>query len=179
MAWREFDARYGDLILRYCRSRGLQHSDAEDVRQIVMMNLARALPGFEYSPQRGRFRSYLGRVVRNAVIHFASRPNGQTRALDSGVLATTPAPDSTTDDAQWDVEWVRHHYRLAMQTVRATFEPRSVEAFDRLLAGESVAQVAGEFSMTDQAVHKVKQRIRERLRELIAEQIRQEDDPNG
>ena len=39
-AWREFDARYRDLILRYCRRKGLQPSDAEYVRQIVMLNLA-------------------------------------------------------------------------------------------------------------------------------------------
>ena len=42
-SWREFDSRYRELILRFCRRRGLQQSDAEDVRQIVMLNLARAL----------------------------------------------------------------------------------------------------------------------------------------
>jgi hypothetical protein len=33
--------------------------------------------------------------------------------------------------------------------------------------------------MSEQAVHKIKQRIRDRLRELIAVQIRDEDDING
>ncbi len=51
-AWREFDARYGELVLRYCLSRGLQHSDGEDVRQMVMLSLSRTLRSFEYSPRR-------------------------------------------------------------------------------------------------------------------------------
>ena len=74
-AWREFEAKYHELLLRYCRARGLQRSDAEDVRQIVMMNLAKFLRNFDYSPEKGGFRSYLGRVVRNSISRHFSRPN--------------------------------------------------------------------------------------------------------
>ena len=35
-AWREFDAAYSELIVRYCRRLGLQLADAEDVRQLVL-----------------------------------------------------------------------------------------------------------------------------------------------
>lgn len=31
------------MLLRYCLARGLQRADAEDVRQIVMLNLAKSL----------------------------------------------------------------------------------------------------------------------------------------
>ncbi|MDA0666364.1 MAG: hypothetical protein O3A95_09370 [Planctomycetota bacterium] len=55
-AWNEFDDTYRGLILGYCRRRGLQHGDAEDVRQMVMMNLSKAAQGsFAYNPERGRF----------------------------------------------------------------------------------------------------------------------------
>src|SRR5262245_43365444 len=86
-AWRDFDDRYGALIVHYCRACGLQHSDAEDVRQVVMLNLARSLPNFRYSRERGRFRSYLGRVVRNAVSQHLSRPNRRGLPLDDEVMA--------------------------------------------------------------------------------------------
>ncbi len=74
-AWREFEVKYRELLLRYCRARGLQQSDAEDVRQLVMMNLAKFLRNFDYSSEKGRFRSYLGRVVRNSISRYFSRPN--------------------------------------------------------------------------------------------------------
>ncbi len=179
LAWREFDAKYRELILRYCRARGLQLSDAEDVRQICMTNLAKSLRNFEYSPERGRFRGYLGQVVRSGITRHFSRPESRARALDTGVLATVEASDAELTDDLWEQEWIRHHYRLAMKTVRETFEARSLEIFDRLLAGDSVATVAVGFDTTAQAVHKIKQRVRDRLTGLIATQIREEDEPNG
>ena len=175
-SWREFDAKYRELILRYCRARGLQTSDAEDVRQIAMANLAKSLRSFEYKPARGRFRGYLGQVVRSAISRHFKRPDTQARALDTSVLVTVEADDAGDADEVWEREWVRHHYRLAMQTVRAAFDPNSVQMFDRLLAGDSVSRLASDFQTTTQAVHKVKQRIRDRLKELIADQIKEEDD---
>jgi RNA polymerase sigma factor (sigma-70 family) len=175
-AWREFDAKYRELILRYCRARGLQTSDAEDVRQIAMVNLAKSLRSFEYKPARGRFRGYLGQVVRSAISRHFARPNAQAKALDTHVLVTVVADDAGQADEVWECEWVRHHYRLAMQSVRTSFDPKSVQMFDRLLAGDDVSRVATDFQTTSQAVHKVKQRIRDRLKELIAAQVREEDD---
>ena len=74
-SWRQFDAKYRELILRYCRARGLQTSDAEDVRQIAMANLAKSLRSFEYKLTRGRFRGYLGQVVRSAISRHFKRPD--------------------------------------------------------------------------------------------------------
>jgi DNA-directed RNA polymerase specialized sigma24 family protein len=74
---------------------------------------------------------------------------------------------------------VNHHYSRAMLTIRETFEPRSVEVFDRLLGGEGVEEVGASFGLSVQAVHKIKQRIRDRLKQLIALQIREENDPDG
>lgn len=178
-SWREFDAKYRELILRYCRARGLQTSDAEDVRQIAMANLAKSLRSFEYKPARGRFRGYLGQVVRSAISRCFKRPNPQARALDTNILAAVEADDGGQTDEVWEREWVRHHYRQAMLTVRNAFDPKSVQMFDRLLAGDGVGQVASNFQTTTQAVHKVKQRIRDRLKELIADQIKEEDDDGG
>jgi RNA polymerase sigma-70 factor (ECF subfamily) len=178
-AWREFEAKYRDLLLRYCRARGLQQSDAEDVRQLVMMNLAKALRNFEYAAEKGRFRSYLGRIVRNAISQHFSRPNIPGGGLDTAVMAVVPSSDADASDALWEEEWINHHYRLAMKAIRETFDPRSVEVFDRLVNGERVASIAESSGMSIQAVHKVKQRIRNRMQELIAAQIREEDQPDG
>jgi len=178
-AWREFDARYRELILRYALARGLQHSDAQDVHQIAMLSLSKSLRNFHYTAQRGRFRDYLGQVVRSALSrHFAS-PKPASAALDSSVLASVPAEDGAAADSLWEQEWVNHHYRVAMRVIRETFEPRSVALFEHLLAGAGVEEVAAAHGTTTQAVHKVKQRIRERMKELIALQIHEEDQPDA
>lgn len=177
-AWREFDARYGALIVRYCHSRGLQFSDAEDVRQIVMLNLAKGLTGFRYDPSRGRFRTYLGRVIRNAISRYCNAP----QAIPPSLLAHADAHEvaeriESEDHARWEREWVMHHYRLALSTLQQECDPRAFRAFHQLLDGAAVVDAARENKMTVDAVYKLRQRIRDRLREQIVQQIRIEEQP--
>jgi RNA polymerase sigma-70 factor (ECF subfamily) len=174
-AWAHFEAKYRELILRYCRRRGLQQADAEDVRQMTMMRLVRTLPQFMYDPERGRFRDYLYRVVKSAMNDVRSRPKSALTAVVPDDLEALRAPQAP-DDGLWEQEWVDHHYRMAMAAVRASFEPTSVAVFERLLAGDTVEAVSQQFAMTPAAVHKVKQRVRDRLSALIESQTHEEDD---
>jgi RNA polymerase sigma-70 factor (ECF subfamily) len=178
-AWREFEARYRDLIRRYARQRGLQAADAEDVSQLVLLALLRALPRFRLDPARGRFRDYLGRIARNAINRHVSRPREPLPLLETSVLESLAVCDGEVVEPTWNDEWTQHHFRLAMRCVEAEFKPASLAIFERLLAGESVAEVARACATTPEAVHKVKQRVGERLKAVIEGQVRDEelDDP--
>lgn len=171
-AWRRFEATYREMLLRFGRSRGLQHADAEDVVQVVFAKLVSGLRRFEYDPARGRFRDYLFRCVRSAMADLGRcpEPRGSEVLPDSGSRAEDPA-----DESRFEQEWVAHHYRLAIAGLRGTVEPASIDVFQALLDGRSVREVAVEKGMGEAAVYKVQQRMRERLRERIAEQVREED----
>lgn len=172
-AWREFEARYAPLVIGYCISRGMQLSDAEDVRQAVMLSLSRTLPGFEYDRTRGRFRDYLGRTVRHAVARHRRR---------SGLAALPLAGDETADpahDEMWEREWMRHHLRLALDLLRRTQAPAHVHIFETLLAGATAEETARLHGLTAAGVRKIHQRMRRRLRELLEENMRKEDGADG
>jgi len=142
----------------------------------VLISMSRVMPQFRYSPQRGTFRSYLGQVVRRAVIAFRERARPNQRPLTIKNIEALAAPDLLEPvDADWESQWIAHHYRLAMNSIRATYEPRSVAVFERLIAGESVHDVARAFELSEQAVHKIKQRIRDRLRRTIEAQLHDEE----
>lgn len=180
-AWREFEDRYREMMLRFCRRRGLQHFDAEDVVQRVMADLLKSLPQFVYDRQRGRCRDYLYRCVRNALVNWAQQAVRRPEQLRSGMVHALEEDSRNgragrDDMVAWEEEWVAHHYRMAMDTVRKTFEPRSIEIFDRSVAGATIPELAGVFTMTEEAVRKVRERIRDRMEELIAEQVREEDE---
>lgn len=175
-AWREFDRRYGELVIGYCRGCGLQLCDAEDVRQLVMASLARSMQGFEYQPARGRFRDYLRRVVRSAVARQITRHTGAEIALDKDVLERLSPADQGSLDDRWEEQWVRSHCRRALRELRRSFEPQSVDVFDRLLAGDSHDAIQRALHMSPEAVRKAKQRVKERLRDIIARQIREEEE---
>jgi RNA polymerase sigma-70 factor (ECF subfamily) len=173
-AWIDFDRQYGELILRYCLCRGLQPSDAEDVRQRVLMGLVQVMPSFEYAPERGRFRGYLWRVVQNAIHRHFKCPNRSVITLDKEELALI-AEDGAGEDDLWEREWMNHHVRRAMRFVRQTVGRRTMDVFDRLLAGRTVAQVASEMNMTREAVQKIRERVRDRLRDRIAIQLAEQE----
>jgi RNA polymerase sigma-70 factor (ECF subfamily) len=174
-AWRQFEAKYRGLIVRFCRARGLQQTDAEDVLQMVMTKLVQTLPRFTYQADRGRFRDYLYRIVRGAISDWVARPKSDGRPVFTLLSADTPPAQDAALESLWTQEWVNHHYRLALESVRQTFEARSIDIFERSLRGESVESLAAAFDMSTQAVHKVRQRLRARMEEAIAQQVHEED----
>jgi hypothetical protein len=78
--------------------------------------------------------------------------------------------------AEFEDEWIKHHYRLALADIRKSHSRESVAIFEALMGGQSVEGAAAQFSTTTAAVHKIKQRIRDRMKELVQRQIAQEDE---
>lgn len=176
-AWREFQAKYRELIIRYSRGRGLSHTDAEDVGQAVMIRLTKILPGFAYARERGRFRNFLGKIVRNEVLRYVGRPeyNGSLKKCAREAVVT--GQEQETADAVWDSEWMHHHLRMAIDHVRSKGDGRAVAIFEQILAGQSVGQIAAAFQTSVEAVYKLKQRMRDKIKAQVATQIAEEDDP--
>ena len=67
-AWAEFAEKYTPWIYQWwCRRKGLQDADSQEVVQEVLRKLARAMPRFDYDPSKGRFRDWLARIITNAL----------------------------------------------------------------------------------------------------------------
>lgn len=176
VAWREFDERYRQFLLRFCRRRGLGHADAEDTVQRVFAGLCVSLPKFVYDPQRGRFRDYLFRCTRNAISQWAARPGSANRPLSPVGTEMSAARDADPAElADWEQEWVAHHYRLALATLRNDGCERDLDIVERSMSGLAVAAIAAELGMSESAVQKARQRMRARLEAQIARQIEDED----
>jgi len=182
-AWKRFESRYRGLVLRFAMRQGLQPTDAEDVAQAVFAGLLRSMPNFRLDPEKGRFRNYLFRVVRNEISRVRSadaRPRGAAASLlrgDGVVSGGDAVRDSGTDPSEraFEEEWINHHFRIAMAEIRRTFAPESVAMFERLMRGEPVESIAADCKTTAQSVHKVKQRIRDKMKMLVERQIADEE----
>ncbi|MCE2884733.1 MAG: sigma-70 family RNA polymerase sigma factor [Planctomycetaceae bacterium] len=177
-AWARFEANYRELVVRFSMKQGLQQSDAEDVAQAVFQSLLGAMRGFELDASRGRFRDYLFRAVRNEIHRLrarAARPAGAAAgSLDALGGVADLAGEAETREL-FESEWMDQHFRTAFAEIRRTFSTEGVAMFERLMRGDGVDTVAAAFATTEQAVHKVKQRIRNRMQELVASQIAEEE----
>jgi RNA polymerase sigma-70 factor (ECF subfamily) len=172
-AWRRFERSYGDVILRYACRRGLSVSDAEDVRQIVLLSMFRVMQTFHLSPERGRFRSYLGRVVGNAIQRYQARPHRAIESLEPDLELFAP-PVVPRLDSLWESEWTDYHLRRALAAIRHSVEPRSIEIFEHLLRGATVETVARDMNGSIESVRKVRQRIKKHLQAEIRRQLDEE-----
>lgn len=173
LAWREFCDRYEELIRGFARRRGVPVTDWDDVVQDVMLALTKALPGFEYDPGKGKFRSYLKTITLHAIFR-RSRQNSGAAPLGSSD-GSNIGPSEDESEETWEAEWRQYHLRTAMRTIKTEFNPDDLAAFQAYaIAGQEAATVASQLGMSVDAVYQAKSRILRRLSQTIARQVEEE-----
>ena len=140
-AWPQFVRRYGPSLYRWCRARGLQEADAEDVTQNVLIKLARRMREFRYDGKQS-FRGYLKTLVHYACCDLlAERPQTAQGTGDSKVLHELNNVEARDElarrlEEEYDLELLE----CARQEVQSLVETRTWEAF-RLTAEEGLSGV--------------------------------------
>lgn len=173
-AWSEFCSRYGELIRAFCIRRGLQPADIEDVQQDVLISLTKSMPGFQYDPAKGKFRSYLRTVVSHAISRrFRQNPGHAGLSQIDGSRAEVPG--ESDEDEHWEVEWRQHHLRLAMKMIHSEFNDNDWAAFEAYaLEGKDAKELAASLGLSIDAVYQAKSRILRRLTQVIEVQVAEE-----
>ncbi|MBI4717515.1 MAG: sigma-70 family RNA polymerase sigma factor [Planctomycetes bacterium] len=173
-AWREFCDRYGELIRGFARRQHVQPADCDDIVQDVLLALTKSMPGFQYDPARGRFRSYLKTAVLHAIFRRSCQKRGDV-PLTSVESATGAADANPEVDEVWEAEWRQYHLRLAMRMIAAEFNEADRAAFDAYaVQGRSALETAETMGMTVDQVYQAKSRILKRISRLIEAQTAEE-----
>jgi RNA polymerase sigma-70 factor (ECF subfamily) len=170
-AWQTCVDVYGPLVYHHCRRRGLRHEDAEDVTQRVFARLAGAIARFEYRPESGRFRDWLGTLVRNEVNRFWKQD--QRAVHGRGDAPEGSALDDVADrgeDTAWAAEFQAHVLRLALDRSRPHFREDTWRAFELVwLENRPAAQVAVELGQPIDWVYVAKSRVLKQLWQEVRE----------
>src|SRR4051794_16629140 len=161
-AWVKFVDRYGPMVLRWCRARGLQHADAHNVAQEVLCRFAKVARSFTYDPTKPGFRAWLRRVTQNALIDLIREVKKSPRSFgDASMLEALESLEAANDLEQGlEQEFRQDLFDQAMVLVRLRVEPKNWNAFELLaIEGKSGKEVAQRLGMSVGAVYMAKSRI--------------------
>lgn len=168
-AWDQFSALYRPIIYRLARARGLQDADSEDLTQLVLVSISRAVPTWQRQPNT-RFRHWLHRIARNAILNALTR-NQTARGVGGSDFLASLHNASLTDselDSQIEREYQRQLYRRAAEIVRESVSEDTWLAFlHTVVEGESTATVAARLGKTIGNVHAARSRLMRRLQNVV------------
>ncbi len=168
-AWAVFSALYRPVVYRMARRRGLQDADAQDLTQKVLLSVSRAIGEWDEDQDRGRFRHWLSRVTRNAIIDAFRRikPDAPT---GGSTIARVLNQSSAAQETEIDYEYERALFRRAAGAVQNEFQDSTWTAFWRTTVDdEAIAVVAKELNQTPGAIYTARSRVMKRLKQVVDE----------
>lgn len=188
VAWVRFWDSYRDAIRQFAVMKGGEQN-ADDIVMTVLGKLVEVLRTGQYTPEKGRFHSYLATMIVNEV-HMAHRKDVVRQAdkripIDAPVEGaetsrtiadTLVAPDISPE--KLDEDWRRAVLESARERVlmRTALSERDRQVYRAYaIEGMDIAEVAKKFSLSRNYVSQIKVRIDKRIiavgRELISQQI--------
>ncbi len=159
------------MIYRLARRKGLQHEDAEDLVQGVFVSVAKAIDRWEHGEGQPRFRNWLGKIARNAIVNAVTRAKPDRATGTSSVMqALASLPEKAETSQALIVECRLEAIRWAAREIQSEFSDATWAIFQSIaIEGRPVPEVAQVFQRTIGAVYAARCRVAARLREKVLE----------
>ena len=144
----------------------------QDLSQQVLMAVASAIGTWVKRDESTRFRHWLSRVTKNAILNaLTRRPKDQAvggSSIEELLRELVDRDEATT--AFIENQLRRELYLQAAEMIKAEFRPDSWQAFELSVTGElTIEEVALRLGKSVGAIYTARSRIMFRLRETIAE----------
>ena len=176
-AWQRFFDLYAGFVFSIARSKGLNDTDADDIVQMVFVDLMRNLPSFMYDREKGRFRPYLAALVKWRVIDRlkAVRRDADLKADFMEEAKATGPGDDEFADREWQAVAMDH----ALRRIKSSVRPEHYAAFvASTVEGQDTETVMKLYKLSRDNLYQIRKRLSERLRKVMSEVLAEMDNPD-
>lgn len=166
--WEQLYNQYRSIILSFCQKQGLDEFSSQDVLQETMVLLIRKLPEFEYDPTRGRFRNWLLTLVAGK-LSDARRRAQRAKLVSLNEIEVEGGFSLSKEETAIQIlekDWMQAMVEEGLRRIRSDprVKPETFEIFQSCaINGCSVADVARKYSLNENAIYQIKNRMIRRL----------------
>lgn len=179
VSWEEFYRIYWPLVHSIGQTLSLPEEDCRDLMQEVMVALFHGEALLRYDGRQGKFRTYLGSIVRHktmemlrASARIAGAVSDDSSAFDAWVRTSAPSAANETDPFQkiFDGEYSKYLLDLALDELRKSVSSETYDIFELVvLRNHSTKDVAEQLGIDRAIVSVYCSRCKSRLRKIISE----------
>jgi len=178
-AWVRFWNSYSDAIRQFAAMKGGEEN-ADDIVMAVLGKLVDVLRGGQYTPEKGKFHSYLATMIVNEVRMShrkeVARASDRKVSLDSSIGGSAPessdrtiadtltAPDESPE--KLDEDWRQAVLKSAVERVltKTALSDRDRNVYrEYALEGRDIGEVAAKYRISRNYVSQIKLRIDKRI----------------
>ena len=177
-AWNRLFDLYAGFVYSIARRKGLNDADADDIVQMVFVDLARNLPSFKYDREKGRFRPYLAALVKWRVI---DRLKALRRDADlkADFMEEAKSAATTEDEDFEEREWQSAAMEETLRRIKPEVRPEHYAAFvASAVEGQDTDVVTKLYGISRDSLYQIRKRLTVKLREKLAEVRAEMDAPS-
>ena len=175
--WTDFYDMYSKLIQTVGIRMGLRYHEAEDLVQIVLIELSHKIEKYSYDSSKGKFRSWLCTIVKRRAIDMRRkrRPAEENKAhrapndtRNTGTLDRLEDSSYTGMDLLMDDEWNHAVFVNTLKAVREKVGPEQYQIYDAYVLKEwPVEKVKRVLGASPNKVYKAKSRIYKIIKQVM------------
>lgn len=176
-SWEEFHRLYRRFIHGLATRAGLQSTEADEVVQEVLQNVADHIGDYQVRDRRGAFRRWLMNQTRWRISDkFRQREHEGAHHLAAEDGADLDPVDHLTEENDihefWEIEWQQLILNTAMERLARQVPAKHFQAFE-LYTREAwpVRRIAQDLGVSAPTVYLIAHRLTKRLRQEV-EQLR-------
>ena len=183
ISWEEFYGIYWPLVFAIGRKLGMTPDECRDLMQEIMLELFKGEALLRYDPSRGKFRTFLGVLVRHKALamlqdsaHISACPqtdgsrHGDASVSVADVLSSEDQDENAPFQKLFDEEYRNCLLSVALNELRNSVEPKTYSIFEMVAIQERpVKDVAMCLGISRSTIDVYCSRCRKALRRIVSE----------
>ena len=162
ISWDEFYTRYCGIVRNLAKFNGLDHAEADDICQQVMLQFFKQSKTFKFDPDIARFRTYFGRIIQSKISdHYRGKkeePSDEIEVED----------EKRPTDELFLTEWRKMILKEAERELKNRVAPETFQAYELYaVQNRPVEKVAAYLDCSVNQVYQAKKRCFAMMREIL------------